>query len=58
METEGQITTQEAIDLLADVSQESTQWSVVYGMNSGDVNVAMGLEYDDVHTLHLGRAGE
>jgi uncharacterized protein YceK len=57
-EAQGQITTQEAIDLLADVSQESTQWSVVYGMNSGDVNVAMGQEYDDVHTLHLGRADE
>ena len=57
-EAQGQITTQEAIDLLADVSQESTQWSVVYGMNSGDVNVALGREYDDVHTLHLGRAGE
>ena len=57
-ESQGQITTQEALDLLADVSQESTQWSVVYGMNSGDVNVALGREYNDVHILHLGRASE
>ncbi len=57
-EAQGQITTQEAIALLADVSQQNTQWSVVYEMSSGDVNVALGQEYDDIHILHLGRAGE
>ncbi len=48
---EGQITTQEAMNLLADVSQSSTQWSVVYEMSSGGVNVAMGRAYDQVHTF-------
>jgi hypothetical protein len=57
-ETEGQLTTQEAIDLLAEVSQEETQWSVVYGMSSGDVNVTMGRQYDSLHTFHLSSAGE
>ncbi|MDY7075429.1 MAG: C45 family peptidase [Chloroflexota bacterium] len=53
-EAEGRIITQDGMDLLAEVSQEgSTQWSIVYGMSTGDVNVAMGREYDDVHTLHL-----
>lgn len=52
-ETEGRMTTQDAVDLLAEASQESTQWSVVYEMNTGNVNVAMGREYDDVHTLRL-----
>jgi len=52
-ETGGQATSQDAMDLLRQVSQPSTQWSIVYGMSSGDVNVAMGREYDDVHTLHL-----
>jgi hypothetical protein len=57
-ETEGQLTVQEALDLLADVSQGSTQWSVVYGMSSGDVNVVMGQKYDAVHTFPLSFAGE
>jgi hypothetical protein len=57
-EAEGQLTVQDAMALLADVSQGSTQWSVVYGMSSGDVNVVMGQEYDDVHTFNLSLAGE
>jgi len=50
-EAEGQITTQEAMDLLADVSQSNTQWSVVYEMNSGGIKVAMGRGYDQVHAF-------
>jgi hypothetical protein len=57
-EAEGQIATPDAIDLLRAVSQEGTQWSVVYGMSTGDVNVIMGRRYDDVHTFHLGQADE
>jgi len=56
-EAEGRITTQDAIDLLAEVSQEGTQWSVVYGMNTGDVNVTMGRQYDSPHTFHLSFVG-
>ncbi len=56
-ETEGQLATQDALDLLAGVSQESTQWSVVYSMRTGDVNVAMGRKYTAVHTLHLRLVG-
>jgi hypothetical protein len=52
-ETEGQLTWQAAMDLLEAVSQSVTQWSIVYHMSTGDVNVAMGRHYDDVHTLHL-----
>jgi hypothetical protein len=51
LEAEGQITAREAMGLLADVSQSSTQWSVVYGMSSGQVDVAMGQAYDRVHTF-------
>ncbi len=57
-EAQGRMTAQDAVDLLAEVSQESTQWSVVYGMSSGDIHVTMGREYDDVHTLHLSLVGE
>jgi len=57
-EIEGRMTTQDAIDLLAKVAQESTQWSIVYGISSGDINVTMGREYDSVRTFHLSFAGE
>jgi hypothetical protein len=55
VETEGRISPQEAMDYLEVVSQlGSTQWSIVYGFSTGDVYVAMGRDYDTVHTLHLG----
>jgi len=57
-EAEGQLTAQDAMQLLADLSQEGTQWSVVYGMSTGDVNVVMGQKYDNVHTFPLILAGE
>jgi hypothetical protein len=52
-EARGQVDPHEAMDLLGKVSQASTQWSIVYGMSSGQVSVAMGRDYDDVHTLAL-----
>ena len=52
--TRGLLTIQEAFLLLKDVSQDNTQWSVVYGMTSGDINIIMGRKYtDEIHTLHL-----
>jgi hypothetical protein len=57
-EAEGQLTVQDAMDLLAEVSQGVTQWSVVYGMNTGDVNVTMGQKYGNVHTFRLSSADE
>ncbi len=57
-EAEGQLTAQDAMYLLAEVAQGSTQWSVVYGMSTGDVNVTMGQKYDNVHTFPLSLAGE
>jgi hypothetical protein len=52
-EDKGQISAQEAMELLDTVSQQNTQWSVVYGMSSGDIEVIMGQEHDDSHTFHL-----
>ena len=55
--TGGQLTIQEAFRLLNDVSQDITQWSVVYEMTSGDINIIMGRKYTDkFHTLHLNLA--
>lgn len=57
-EAEGHITPGEAMELLREVSQTSTQWSVVYEMSSGEVNVAMGRGYEKVHGFNLSLARE
>jgi hypothetical protein len=56
----GRLTIPDAFSLLADVSQyapqadANTQWSVVYDMIGGSVNIIMGRKYTgDVHTLYL-----
>lgn len=54
-ETKGQLTSQDAVALLEDVAQDMTQWSIVYGISTGDVRVAMGIDYNDVHIFHLDR---
>ncbi|MCD6286502.1 MAG: hypothetical protein J7M39_11380 [Anaerolineae bacterium] len=40
-----------AMDLLFDVTQSSTQWSVVYDMARQQVHVAMGCGYEGVHVM-------
>jgi len=50
----GKQTPQEAMDLLADVSQEETQWSIVYGISENGVNVVMGGDYGEALTYQLG----
>jgi hypothetical protein len=58
-ETEGQLTPSQALDLLADVAQNNTQWSVVYRMTTGDgmatadVLVVLGRHYEQVHAFEL-----
>jgi hypothetical protein len=47
----GRLGRQSALDLLASVSQPNTQWSVVYGMDSGEIALAMGRQFD--HPLEL-----
>ncbi len=50
-EAQGRLTPGKARDLLGAVSQDMTQWSVVYGLNSGQVEVAMGRQYGTWHTF-------
>jgi metal-dependent hydrolase (beta-lactamase superfamily II) len=52
-QAQGQLGSQEAMDLLSQVSQGLTQWSVVYGLSTGKVQVAMGQQYERLHTFHL-----
>ena len=49
----GRLEPAQAMDLLSQVSQGGTQWSVVYGLSTGEIQVAMGREYDSRHTFHL-----
>jgi hypothetical protein len=49
----GSLAVQDAMDLLSDVAQGSTQWSVVYEISSREVNVAMGRQYDSAHSFPL-----
>jgi hypothetical protein len=50
-DTEGKLNPRQAITLLKDVSQPSTQWSVVYRISAGEVWVVMGGDYNQVHKL-------
>ena len=41
------------MELLSEVSQVNTQWSVIYDFGMGDIQVVMGRDYDTVHTFGL-----
>jgi hypothetical protein len=51
----GSLSTAEAMELLESVSQSNTIWSMVYGLGSGRIEVAMGRKYGQVHRFALGR---
>ncbi|MGD8966060.1 MAG: linear amide C-N hydrolase [Anaerolineae bacterium] len=51
--TEGRLAVHDAFDLLSSVSQGSTQWSVVYEINSREVNVAMGRRFSGLYTFPI-----
>jgi penicillin V acylase-like amidase (Ntn superfamily) len=42
----GQISNQEAISLLEDVSQSNTQWSVLYGLTNSEIRITMGKDFN------------
>jgi len=52
-ETNGQIDAEDAMQLLADVAQNNTQWSIIYQMSSGQTSVAMGQGYKNIHQFQL-----
>jgi hypothetical protein len=43
----------DAMDLLEDVSQSPTQWSIVYGLSDGELHVVMGHRYEDALPFKL-----
>lgn len=50
---EGRLSSQEAMDLLSEVAQVGTQWSIVYGMHTGQIRVVVGQQYDRPHVFYL-----
>jgi hypothetical protein len=44
------------MQLLADVAQSNTQWSIIYQMSSGTINVSMGQQYQDMYQFQLDMA--
>jgi len=60
-DTDGKITAPEAVQLLSDVSQAGdypTQWSIVYGFSTGEIEVVMGREYSQQHNFLFPLAGK
>jgi hypothetical protein len=51
--TGGYLRVDEVITLLSEVSQANTQWSVVYGINTGSVEIVIGQNYDQVHSFQF-----
>ena len=49
----GILSVESAIDLLSQVSQDITQWSIVYGLQSGRISVVMGRDYENTHVFNL-----
>ena len=50
---QGDLSLEDAMGLLADVSQSSTQWSIVYQLFTGRVSLAMGHNYAEIHAFKL-----
>jgi hypothetical protein len=48
----GVVTSDEAMDILKNVSNH-TVWSTIYNQNTGEVNIALRQQYDDVKTFSL-----
>ncbi len=52
-QNQGILDSAEAMGLLKNVSQVNTVWSVVYQLDTGEIQIAMGRDYTDVHNFSL-----
>jgi len=52
-QTQGSLSADAGMRLLEAVKLNHTVWSVVYDLSSGRVRLAMGRDYDEVHTFQL-----
>ncbi|MBI5030514.1 MAG: hypothetical protein HZB51_08300 [Chloroflexi bacterium] len=49
----GRADAHEAMQLLRDVAQANTQWSIIYGTTTGEIAVTMGRQYKTSHQFNL-----
>ena len=49
----GRLTPNNALELLSSVSQNNTQWSILYHMGSGKIDVAMGKRFNKPYQFQL-----
>ncbi len=49
----GHVTQDEAMSLLQSTKLSNTVWSIVYNLSTGTIHVAMGKDYEQVHTFQL-----
>lgn len=49
----GDISQEEAMEILKEISQENTMWSVVYNLTSGDILVTPGRKYNKIYKYNL-----
>lgn len=54
-ESQGSKSAAEAMSLLKGTSQDNTVWSVVYHLDTGQVDLALGKNYDKIHSFELKR---
>lgn len=52
-EEQGLLDSNSAMELLAEVAQENTQWSVVYQMAHGEVSIALDRDYTQISTFQI-----
>jgi hypothetical protein len=52
-QNQGKLSLAESLGLLSQVSQDITQWSVIYDFSSLKVNIVMGRSYNTVHAFSL-----
>lgn len=53
MDKSGKLTSEQAMTLLSIVSQDSTQWSSVYNLKSGEIQIAIGKHYEHPFTFQI-----
>ena len=53
MRAGGRLTPKSALELLSSVSQNNTQWSILYHMGSGKIDVVMGKRFIQPHQFQL-----
>lgn len=56
-DVEGVLTANRAMSLLYQVSQSNTQWSIIYDLSNLTIHMALGHDFDTIHTFDFSENG-